>query len=55
GVDAGAVYCSGQLGADPATGKLEDGVIDGGYPKGEEGPEDRKERYEFLRKLGYKR
>ena len=26
GVDAGAVYCSGQLGADPATGKLEDGV-----------------------------
>ena len=27
GVDAGAVYCSGQLGADPATGKLEDGIV----------------------------
>lgn len=27
GVDAGAVYCSGQLGADPRTGELEDGVV----------------------------
>lgn len=26
GVDAGAVYCSGQIGADPRTGSLEDGV-----------------------------
>jgi 2-iminobutanoate/2-iminopropanoate deaminase len=26
GVDAGAVYCSGQVGADPANGKLEDGI-----------------------------
>ena len=26
GVDAGAVYCSGQIGADPATGKLEEGI-----------------------------
>ena len=26
GVDAGAVYCSGQVGADPQTGALADGV-----------------------------
>lgn len=26
GVDAGAVYCSGQLGMDPATGTLEEGI-----------------------------
>lgn len=26
GVEAGAVYCSGQIGADPATGNLEAGV-----------------------------
>jgi len=26
-VDAGAVYCSGQIGLDPATGKLEEGVV----------------------------
>jgi 2-iminobutanoate/2-iminopropanoate deaminase len=27
GIDAGAVYCSGQIGADPKTGALEDGVV----------------------------
>ncbi|MDG6920065.1 MAG: reactive intermediate/imine deaminase [Nitrososphaerota archaeon] len=27
GVDGGAVYCSGQVGADPSTGKLEEGVV----------------------------
>ena len=26
-VDAGAVYCAGQIGADPATGSLEQGVV----------------------------
>lgn len=26
-VDAGAVYCSGQIGTDPSTGKLEDGIV----------------------------
>jgi 2-iminobutanoate/2-iminopropanoate deaminase len=27
GIDAGTVYCSGQIGADPGTGNLEDGVV----------------------------
>lgn len=27
GVQAGAVYCSGQIGVDPATGKLDDGIV----------------------------
>jgi 2-iminobutanoate/2-iminopropanoate deaminase len=27
GILAGAVYCSGQIGTDPKTGKLEDGVV----------------------------
>ncbi|MDA4120780.1 MAG: Rid family detoxifying hydrolase [Thaumarchaeota archaeon] len=27
GVDAGVVYCAGQLGVDPATGKLEEGIV----------------------------
>lgn len=26
-VDAGAVYCAGQLGLDPSTGKLEEGAV----------------------------
>jgi 2-iminobutanoate/2-iminopropanoate deaminase len=26
-VDAGAVYCSGQIGTDPATGDLRDGIV----------------------------
>lgn len=31
------------------------GVIDGSSPKGVEGDEDRQQRHEFLRKIGYKR
>lgn len=31
------------------------GVIDGSSPKGVEGPEDAKQRKEFLRKIGYKK
>ncbi len=31
------------------------GVIDGSSPKGVEGENDRAERVEFLRKIGYKR
>ena len=27
GVDAGAVFCSGQVGIDPSTGKLEEGIV----------------------------
>jgi len=30
------------------------GVVDGGSPKGVEGPEDVRRRHEFLRKIGYK-
>lgn len=30
------------------------GVVDGSSPKGVEGPEDAKRRYEFVRKIGYK-
>lgn len=30
------------------------GVVDGSSPKGVEGPDDRKHRHEFLRKIGYK-
>jgi adenosine/AMP kinase len=30
------------------------GVVDGASPKGVEGPEDRKKRHEFVRKIGYK-
>lgn len=31
------------------------GVIDGGSPKGVEGPDDVERRHDFLRKIGYKR
>jgi adenosine/AMP kinase len=31
------------------------GVVDGGTPLGVEGAEDKRERYELLRKIGYKR
>ncbi|MDG6961509.1 MAG: adenosine-specific kinase [Nitrososphaerota archaeon] len=41
--------------ADSGKGRGVLGVIDGGYPKGEEGEEDKAERRDFLRKLGYKR
>jgi 2-iminobutanoate/2-iminopropanoate deaminase len=27
GIDAGAVYCSGQIGLDPSTGKLVEGIV----------------------------
>lgn len=27
GIDAGSVYCSGQVGADPSTGNLEQGIV----------------------------
>jgi 2-iminobutanoate/2-iminopropanoate deaminase len=27
GIDAGAVYCSGQIGLDPSTGNLVDGIV----------------------------
>ncbi|MBZ5500949.1 MAG: adenosine-specific kinase [Acidobacteriia bacterium] len=30
------------------------GVVDGNSPKGVEGPEDAKQRHEFVRKIGYK-
>src|SRR5271154_2905348 len=30
------------------------GVIDGGSPKGVEGPEDARHRHDFVRKIGYK-
>jgi adenosine/AMP kinase len=41
--------------ADSGTGRGILGVIDGVSPKGTEGEEDRRERHEFLRKIGYKR
>ena len=31
------------------------GVIDGGYPKGQEADQDRADRHDLLRKLGYKK
>ncbi len=30
------------------------GVVDGGSPKGVEGPEEARQRHEFVRKIGYK-
>jgi adenosine/AMP kinase len=41
--------------ADTGKGRAILGVVDGVSPKGEETPEDRAERREFLRKIGYKR
>lgn len=41
--------------ADTGKGRGILGVVDGTSPKGVEGSEDRKEREEFLRKIGYKR
>ncbi|MDE1853615.1 MAG: adenosine-specific kinase [Thaumarchaeota archaeon] len=41
--------------ADSGKGRGVLGVIDGESPKGVEGDQDRKERREFLRKIGYKR
>jgi adenosine/AMP kinase len=41
--------------ADTGKGRGVLGVVDGGYPRGEEGPADAAERHELLRKIGYKR
>ena len=41
--------------ADSGKGRGIMGVIDGVPPKGVEGESDRKERHDFLRKIGYKR
>lgn len=41
--------------ADSGEGRGVLGIIDGVSPKGKEGEEDRAERREFLRKIGYKR
>ncbi|MEW5996638.1 MAG: adenosine-specific kinase [Candidatus Micrarchaeota archaeon] len=41
--------------AETAYGRGVMGVVDGEKPLGVEGPADRKERKDFLRKLGYKR
>jgi uncharacterized protein len=41
--------------ADTGKGRGVLGIVDGGYLKGREGEEDRAERREFLRKIGYKR
>lgn len=58
--EVAAVFCAT---ANPVTVAVGDsgkgrgilGVIDGGYLKGEEGPDDREERRGLLRKIGYKR
>ncbi|MGC8568415.1 MAG: adenosine-specific kinase [Nitrososphaeria archaeon] len=41
--------------ADDGNGRGILGVIDGVKPKGVEGEEDKKERHDFLRKIGYKK
>ena len=41
--------------ADTGKGRGVIGVVDGEVPKGREGDEDRAERRDFLRKIGYKR
>jgi uncharacterized protein len=40
--------------ADTGKGRGVLGVVDGGYPKGEESEKDASDRKEFLRKIGYK-
>jgi len=40
--------------AQTAQGRGVLGVVDGSPPKGVEGPDDAKRRYEFVRKIGYK-
>lgn len=54
-----SIYCATAnplevLVAETAQGRGVVGVVDGFSPKGVEGPEDRAERKEFLRKIGYK-
>ncbi len=58
--EVACVYCATSnpvtiVVADTGNGRGVLGVVDGVSPKGMEGPEDRKERQEFLRKIGYKR
>lgn len=40
--------------AETSQGRAILGVVDGGPPKGVEGPDDAKQRHEFIRKIGYK-
>jgi adenosine/AMP kinase len=40
--------------AQTAQGRAILGVVDGNSPEGVEGPEDAKQRHEFVRKIGYK-
>jgi adenosine/AMP kinase len=54
-----SIYCATAnpvevLVAQTAQGRGILGVVDGNSPKGVEGPEDRKHRHEFVRKIGYK-
>jgi adenosine/AMP kinase len=54
-----SIYCATAnpvevLIAQTAQGRGILGVVDGNSPKGVEGPEDRKHRHEFVRKIGYK-
>ncbi len=54
-----SIYCATAnpvdvLVAQTAQGRGILGVVDGGSPKGVEGPEDRNHRHEFVRKIGYK-
>jgi uncharacterized protein len=54
-----SIYCASAnpvevLVAQTAQGRGILGVVDGNSPKGVEGPEDRKDRHEFVRKIGYK-
>jgi hypothetical protein len=54
-----SIYCATAnpvevLVAQTAQGRGILGVVDGSSPKGVEGPEDRKHRHEFVRKIGYK-
>jgi len=54
-----SIYCATAnpvevLVAKTAQGRGILGVVDGNSPKGVEGPEDRKHRHEFVRKIGYK-
>jgi len=54
-----AIYCASAnpvevIVAETAQGRGVLGVVDGSPPKGVEGPEDAKQRREFVRKIGYK-
>ena len=58
--EVASVYCATSnpvtvLVAQASGGRAILGVVDGASPKGEETEHDRKERQEFLRRIGYKR